>query len=321
MTSPDNHLYEFEPFVLDAGSRILLKDGVTVRLTPKAFETLLVLVRHGVQLVDKEQLLKEVWPDSFVEEGSLSRNIHELRKALGDDSSEPRYIETIPKRGYRFIAPVRVAEAGAGQIDVPRLEGDTVIEKHTFARVIRKEYESTDPPVDARTLTSRDEAGAIALPGVAERRRRRSKRAAAVLAVLLFTGGIGVFIYLERARMHPVSGSRAKSTLVRLTNNNAADGQPAWCPDGSKIAFWSNRDGKNEIYVMDADGSNVKRLTNNMSDDGNPRWSPDGRKILFDSERDGNGEIYVMDADGSNQSRVTWNNWFDSATTHPTVQS
>src|SRR5262245_6288647 len=103
----DNHLYEFAPFLLDAGSRILLKNGVTVRLTPKAFETLLVLVQHGLQVVDKDQLLKDVWPDSFVEEGSLSRNIHELRKALGDDSSEPRYIETIPKRGYRFIAPTK----------------------------------------------------------------------------------------------------------------------------------------------------------------------------------------------------------------------
>src|SRR5690242_9604072 len=106
---PDNHLYEFGPFVLDAHSRILLKDGVTVRLTPKAFDTLLVLIQHGAQVVDKEQLLKEVWPDTFVEEGSLSRNIHELRKALGDDSSEPRYIETIPKRGYRFLAPLKIS--------------------------------------------------------------------------------------------------------------------------------------------------------------------------------------------------------------------
>ena len=107
MSSQDNQLYEFGPYVIDARSRILLKDGTTVRLTPKAFDTLLVLVRHASQVVEKEQLLKEVWPDIFVEEGSLSHNIHGLRKALGDDSSEPRYIETIPKRGYRFVAPVK----------------------------------------------------------------------------------------------------------------------------------------------------------------------------------------------------------------------
>src|SRR5262249_40268795 len=87
------------------------------------------------QVVDKEQLLKEVWPDSFVEEGSLSRNIHELRKALGDDSAEPRYIETIPKRGYRFIAPTRKSmpdgSSGAnraGEVDT------TVIKKNTRLR-------------------------------------------------------------------------------------------------------------------------------------------------------------------------------------------
>lgn len=91
MISHRNRLYQFESFVLDADSRILLKDGATVRLTPKAFETLLALVQNAMQVVEKDQLLKEVWPDSFVEEGSLSRNIHELRKVLGDDSSEPRY--------------------------------------------------------------------------------------------------------------------------------------------------------------------------------------------------------------------------------------
>src|SRR4029079_4871882 len=112
----DNHLYEFGPFVLDAPSRILLKEGVTVRLTPKAFETLLVLIQHGVQVVDKEQLLKEVWPDSFVEEGRLSRNIQEMRKARGDDFSQPSYIETIPKRGYRFLAPLKVSALDAAQI-------------------------------------------------------------------------------------------------------------------------------------------------------------------------------------------------------------
>src|SRR6185503_11587716 len=123
------------------------RDGVTVRLTPKAFETLLVLIQHGVQVVDKEELLKEVWPDTFVEEGSLSRNIHELRKALGDDSSQPCYIETIPKRGYRFLAPLKVSVLdGAGSV-----AGEAaVLEKHTFARVLSEEVEGSDLPVDVK---------------------------------------------------------------------------------------------------------------------------------------------------------------------------
>jgi len=195
MTSPDSHLYEFGPFLLDAASRILLKDGVTVRLTPKAFETLLVLVQHGVQVAEKEQLLKEVWPDSFVEEGSLSRNIHELRKALGDDSSEPRYIETIPKRGYRFIAPLRVLDGG--QLGPTRVEGETtVIEKHTFARVISEELEATDLPAVATPLSAADSVEVLALTGGTGQLKRRTIRAVAV--VLLVAGAIGTFVYLKR---------------------------------------------------------------------------------------------------------------------------
>src|ERR1051325_2819002 len=124
MSLSRNHLYEFGPFVLDARNRLLLKDGATVRLTPKAFETLLGLVRHATQGGEKEQLLKEVWSDTFVEEGVLTYNISGLRKTLGDDSAEPRYIETIPKRGYRFIAPVKVSAADTRQIGPPGGEGD-----------------------------------------------------------------------------------------------------------------------------------------------------------------------------------------------------
>ena len=148
MSSQQNQLYEFGPYVMDARSRILLKDGTTVRLTPKAFDILFVLVQHASQVVEKEQLLREVWPDIFVEEGSLSHNIHGLRKALGDGSSEPRYIETIPKRGYRFVAPVKISQAQTpAQIGFSDIEGDAlVVEKHTFAQVISDEFEETDLP-------------------------------------------------------------------------------------------------------------------------------------------------------------------------------
>ena len=81
MSAKDNQLYEFGPYVIDARSRILLKDGATVRITRKAFDILFVLVQHASQVVEKEQLLREVWPGIFVEEGSLSHNIHALRSA------------------------------------------------------------------------------------------------------------------------------------------------------------------------------------------------------------------------------------------------
>ncbi len=94
--------------------------------------------------------------------------------------------------------------------------------------------------------------------------------------------------------------------LTRLTTNSVSDGDPAWSPDGSKIAFRSARDGNHEIYVMNADGSNPARLTSNSAADYQPTWSPDGSRIAFVSERDGNAEIYVMNAaDGSNPVRLT----------------
>ena len=303
MLWPDNHLYEFGPFVLDARSRILLRDGVTVRLTPKAFETLLVLIQHGVQVVDKEQLLKEVWPDTFVEEGSLSRNIHELRKALGDDTSQPSYIETIPKRGYRFLAPLKVSDIA--QIAPASVSAEaTVIEKHTFARVLSEEFEETELPSPVMLPPAR----------VTSRRTKTIVLVASAVLALLLVGAIKAVLYLKRPAPSPTPVSRAKSTLLRLTNNNALDEAPTWSPDGSRIAFDSNRDGKTEIYVMNTDGSNVKRLTNNLSDNYGPKWSPDGRKILFESDRDGNKEVYVMDADGGNQTRLTMDTAFDSPT-------
>src|SRR5262249_2035043 len=95
-------LYEFGPFRVDAEKEILLREGDPVSLTPKTFQILLVLVRHQQELVTKDDLMKEVWPDTFVEEANLSRNIFMLRKALGESPQDHRYILTVPGRGYRL---------------------------------------------------------------------------------------------------------------------------------------------------------------------------------------------------------------------------
>jgi Tol biopolymer transport system component/DNA-binding winged helix-turn-helix (wHTH) protein len=101
-----DHIFEFGPFQLRAGEGVLCRSGEIVPLTPKAYSTLLVLVAQSGRVLDKEHLLKEVWPDSFVEEGNLSQNIFLLRRALGGMPDGRQYIETVPKRGYRFAAPV-----------------------------------------------------------------------------------------------------------------------------------------------------------------------------------------------------------------------
>jgi TolB-like protein/DNA-binding winged helix-turn-helix (wHTH) protein/tetratricopeptide (TPR) repeat protein len=97
-------LYEFGPFRLEPDERKLLRGNEIVELTPKAFDTLLLLVRSSGHLLEKDELINMLWPETFVEEGSLSNNIFLLRKALGEN---PAFIETVPRRGYRFVGAVR----------------------------------------------------------------------------------------------------------------------------------------------------------------------------------------------------------------------
>src|SRR6266513_1319145 len=101
------HLYGFGSYQLDAVERVLLRDGQPVTVPPKDLETLLVLVERAGHIVEKEELLDRVWPGVFIEEGNLARHIFNLRQVLGDSPDGRKYIETIPKRGYRFVAAVR----------------------------------------------------------------------------------------------------------------------------------------------------------------------------------------------------------------------
>jgi DNA-binding winged helix-turn-helix (wHTH) protein/Tfp pilus assembly protein PilF len=100
-------VFHFDEFVLDVGERRLLRGTETVRLSPKAYDVLVALVRQSGRLVTKNALLAQVWPESFVEEGILNVHVAALRKALGDDTRPPAYIETVVRSGYRFIAAVR----------------------------------------------------------------------------------------------------------------------------------------------------------------------------------------------------------------------
>src|SRR5258706_6748844 len=111
MSLHPQHFYTFDAFTIDAEQRVLLQSGYRVQLTPKALDILLALVQRSGQVVDKETLMREVWPDTFVEDINLAYNIHVLRKVLGAKSgSRGEYIETIPKRGYRFIQTVSDAQ-------------------------------------------------------------------------------------------------------------------------------------------------------------------------------------------------------------------
>ncbi|MBI1762057.1 MAG: PD40 domain-containing protein [Acidobacteria bacterium] len=109
----NQHLYRFDPFLLDAAERLLMRDGKIVSLSPKVVETLLVLVENSGRILPKEELMQSLWPDSFVEESNLTQNISQIRRVLGEGD----WIETVPKRGYRFAAPVQVEAANGHAVE------------------------------------------------------------------------------------------------------------------------------------------------------------------------------------------------------------
>src|SRR5687767_10294353 len=111
MSENNTHGYEFGPYRLDLAQRVLTRAGETVSLTPKATDILTLLVTNAGQLVPRDELLKQIWPETFVEESNLTQNIFLLRRTLGDDRPAPKYIETVVRRGYRFIANVRTTGA------------------------------------------------------------------------------------------------------------------------------------------------------------------------------------------------------------------
>ena len=172
MSRPAKHFYEFGAFQLDVRERVLRRDGQPVQLTPKAFDTLLVLVEHSGHVVAKGEMIERIWPDSFVEEGNLAFNISVLRKTLAGGSREAQFIETVPKRGYRFTARVR---------EFDDEDADVVIEKQTTARIVIEEGGEERQPESAKAFASPDAAPAVRF---AERLRRpRVRLAIAALAV------------------------------------------------------------------------------------------------------------------------------------------
>ncbi len=115
MLERPHSFYEFAEFRLDLGQRALLRNEEPVTLTPKVFDTLLLLVQNNGRVLEKDEMMKTLWPESFVEEGNLSQNIFVLRKILGDDRNGHSFIQTIPRRGYKFVAPVRQVDALAAE--------------------------------------------------------------------------------------------------------------------------------------------------------------------------------------------------------------
>jgi DNA-binding winged helix-turn-helix (wHTH) protein/Tol biopolymer transport system component len=264
-------LYEFGPFQVDPDKQVLLRENQPVAITPKAFETLLILVRHSREVVSKSELMKAVWPDSFVEEANLSQNIFRIRKALGVAPGDERYIVTLPGRGYRFAAQVReVVLDGEDLIIGTRSLTQMVVEKTDSAP---NETPNTFP--DTFPATSRD----TLLPGSP---RKSIWKYSLPIAAVVLVAAVAAWAYLF------FSGSRranqAGLQFTQLTDFTDSATAPALSRDGRMLAFIRGSNGfltADQVYVKVLPNGEGKRLTDDPRPKYNLAFSPDGSQIAY----------------------------------------
>ncbi len=275
--------YRFDDFVVDPVAFRVSRAGELVHIEPKALQLLILLLERGDRPATKQELFAEVWPGVAVTENALTRAIAQLRKSLGDNAETPRYIETVPTRGYRFIGTLRSEPAAAPAppppAPPPRLRIWwlifvapivalvvfilllTIVSRTLKKQVFHAGPDQTSPPIAARPLrvSPRFEVSPSFSPDGAS---------------VVYSGDVDGTLHLF---ISAIDGSNER----QLTSGEAGQGQPSWSPDGKRIAFTSVR--KRGIWLVDSAGGEPVRLTTFGS---RPSWSPDGMEIAFQSGED-----------------------------------
>ena len=303
MSQTVRHLYEFGPFRLDATERLLLRDEQHVPLTPKAFETLLVLVEHGGHVIDKNELMKKVWPNTFVEEVNLAKNVSSLRKILGHEHSE-NYIETIPKRGYRFVAGVREVWA---EEPAPTMADRDMLSPHVRPDVLDTgQIEATvhgngKPAFVSAELSNARPAEVALVP-----KQSLVTRLGLPIVFLALGGavvGLGIWFFVLLATPKPPT---PLLKIVPVTSLPGNEDQAAFSPDGNQIAFvWNGeKEDNSDIYVKMIGAEQPLRLTTNPAADTDPTWSPDGRYVAFLRPSAENGGVFLVPSLGGAERKL-----------------
>ncbi len=281
------HICEFGPYRLDADERLVLRNGEVVPLTPKALDLLVVLIeRHG-HLLEKEELMKVVWPDTFVEEANLSYNISLIRKALGEAENGQRYIETVPKRGYRFVADVRqvaaenpeltvespdLPEARKARLVRPALLFAVALAISASVWVIISRLTPRPPPPRPRIIPLTSYPGAERFPSFSPDGNQ---------VAFSWDGD-------KQDNFDIYTVSIEHGAPFRLTNDPAQDWSPAWSPDGRSIAFLRFLSGgKAGVFVTTPLSRAERQLTEVYSPwrragffGPHLAWSPDSKWIV-----------------------------------------
>jgi Tol biopolymer transport system component/DNA-binding winged helix-turn-helix (wHTH) protein len=257
----------FGPFELDPTTGELSSDGRRQTLPEQPLALLKALLARPGELVAREELQRQLWPgDTFVDfERGLNAAVKRLREAIHDSADEPRFIETIPRRGYRLIVPAESAEP-AGNV-----------------------HES---------------APALPAPPVGLRQRRRAWYAASLLVVAAgFAYAFGSNLYAPRVVAPDTSAP--VHNLTRLTFGSGFETDPTWSPDGNYIAYASDRSGNLDIWIQPVAGGEPRQLTRDPEADTQPTWATDGSNmIVYRSERDGGG-LFAVPAEGGPTRQLT----------------
>lgn len=220
------HFYEFGPFCLDPGERRLLRENHTVSLPPRSFDLLVLLVEHHGRLLTKDQIFDSVWSGSFVEESNLTVAISAIRRVLGEREDGLPYIETVPKAGYRFVAPVQIAQSSATTGSAPRASGSAQIESNerldeagsnvlSFPVTEDIDIQKTPPPDESSSVS-----GSLALP--IKLRSRVGWIAAIVATVAAIVAGVVVYRNAHRTQ-EKIVVHEAPRTLAILPFHNLKD--------------------------------------------------------------------------------------------------